>query len=488
MAGGSAWDDGGTAVITRLFPTTRSDPELAPFRPGLSFAFFNALAWQIGIGTPMVLFAEQLGASPLQVGLAYSFVFLLTPIQVVSTALLPRYGFKRVMLGGWGIRSVFLSVPAVLAVLVPILGVRDWMASVLVGSVFWFCFFRSIGAAAIMPWLYAILPTQARGRYFGSDQFISGVAGVGTLLACVALFAMLPIYTALLVQYGIALVGSVFSYFALKRLPDAPNPTALSLASVLRDTPRHMFRPSPFRRYLWLAVGYAVISTPIPPFVAYYLKVGPGLAAEQIMAFEVLRYFGVIVAAAVIRRRIDVTGARPFLLLTMGLYFFVAIFWWIFLEGQAQSLFGVYVAYFALGLAAACWSIANLNYLPKVIAPEDRTLVVSIQGAVTACLGGCAPILWGLLLKTGGTSGPGINTDVFQVFFLVVLVGAVVLSSLLARLPEDTSAPVEPLVIGNAILRPFRAASYLVNLIEVPRRPVAPAVAPPAEDSPPPAA
>jgi len=84
-----------------LFPTAASDPDLFPFRPGLKFAFFNALAWQIAIGTPMVLFAEQLGATPLQVGLAYSFVFLLTPVQILSTALLPRYGFKALMLGGW---------------------------------------------------------------------------------------------------------------------------------------------------------------------------------------------------------------------------------------------------------------------------------------------------------------------------------------------------------------------------------------------------
>jgi hypothetical protein len=62
-----------------LFPTARTDPELAPFRPGLVFAFFNAIAWQIGIGTPMVLFAEELGATPFQVGLAYSFVFICYP-------------------------------------------------------------------------------------------------------------------------------------------------------------------------------------------------------------------------------------------------------------------------------------------------------------------------------------------------------------------------------------------------------------------------
>jgi hypothetical protein len=74
------------SAVTSLFPTAKSDPEMAPFRPGLVFAFFNALAWQIGIGTPMVLFAEQLGATPFEVGLAYSFVFVLTPVQIVSAS------------------------------------------------------------------------------------------------------------------------------------------------------------------------------------------------------------------------------------------------------------------------------------------------------------------------------------------------------------------------------------------------------------------
>src|ERR1044071_6299239 len=100
--------------MSLLFPTAKSDPELYPFRPGLVFGFFNALTWQIGIGTPMVLFAERLGATPFQVGLAYSFVFLLTPVQIAATALLPRFGFKRLSLGGWSARSVFLAIPIAL--------------------------------------------------------------------------------------------------------------------------------------------------------------------------------------------------------------------------------------------------------------------------------------------------------------------------------------------------------------------------------------
>lgn len=449
-----------------LFPTAQSDPELAPYRSGLLFGFFNALTWQIGIGTPMVLFAERLGATSFEVGLAYSFVFLLTPVQIAATALLPHYGFKRVSLGGWGARSFFLAVPIWLSLLAPDTG-QPWMVATLIWSVFFFCLFRSIGAAAMTTWFMGLLPAAVRGRYFANDQFLSGIAGVGTLVACAALFALLPIYPALLAQYSIALVGSTLSYFSLKKLPDIARPAAIGLRSLLRDTPRHMFAPSGFRRYLWLAVGYAIITTPIPPFAAYYLKVGAHVTPGQIMQFEVLRYCGVIFGAWLMRRRIDTTGVRPFFLLSLGLAACSAIFWWLYLRHVIGGLTAMFGIYFVIGLGAVCWNIANLNYLPKVAPTGERALFVSIHGAATACIGGCAPILWGLVLKSTGPDGaPGIDAGLFQWFFASVVICAGLLAVLVTRLQEDTRLPVEPIVIGHALLNPFRAASYLVNLVD----------------------
>ena len=450
-----------------LFPTAKTDPELAPFRPGLVFAFFNAMAWQIGIGTPMVLFAEQLGATPFEVAVAYSFVFVLTPLQIVSTALLPRYGFKALMLGGWRTRSFFLGVPALLAVLM-IAGAKEqrWMIQALVWSVFFFCVFRSIGAASGNSWFYAILPERVRGRYFASDQFVSAVAGVATLLASAAFFAFLPVYAALLAQYVIALAGSTVSYFSLKRLPDAERPTSINLRTVLRDTPRHLFVASAFRNYVWLAVGCAVIATPIPPFAAYYLKVGPQLSTAQIMLAEVLRYSGVIVAAWVIRRRIDAVGAKPFLAVAMAIYAAVGAYWWVFLENGFGGIGGIFAVYFMLGLGTATWAIANLNYLPRLTGDAERTLLVSIHGAVTAFVGGLSPTVWGFFLKQGEGPARSIDTDVFQWFFLSVVGGAGVLLLFFRRLPENKDQKVEPLFIGDAILRPLRAATALVNLID----------------------
>jgi hypothetical protein len=444
-----------------LFPTAKSDPELAPFRPGLTFAFFNALAWQIGIGTPMVLFAEQLGATPLQVGLAYSFVFTLAPIQIVATVLLPRFGFKAVMLGGWRTRSIFLAVPAVIAVWVLLAGEAAWMVWALVLSVFFFCLFRSIGAASGVSWFYAILPEGARGRYFASDQFLTAVACAGTLLASAASFALLPVYPALLLQYGIALAGSTISYYALKRLPDAERPRATRLREVLGDTPQHLFAPSAFRRYAWLAAGYAVISTAIPPFAAYFLKAVPQLPAGQIMLFEVVRYAGVMAAAWLIRSQIDLRGAKPFFRLGLAAHAFVGVSWWVYLHTGFGGTLGMGISYFVLGAGGAAWTVANLNYLPRILQPAERTLAVAIHGALTSLVGGLSPILWGIFLRG---SGPGrtFNVGVFEWFFVTVVAGAVVLAAALRNLPESKGGAVEPLFFGDVMLRPFRALTGLL--------------------------
>ena len=447
---------------------SRNEPDLAQFKPGLVFGFFNALTWQIAIGTPMVLFAGYLGASAFEVGLAYSFVFLLTPLQIAATTLLPRYGFKRVALGGWGVRSFFLAIPIGLAALAPEVPPR-WMVPTLIGSVFFFCFFRAIGASALTTWFMGFLPAGVRGRYFASDQFFSGIGGVATLITCAALFALLPIYQALLLMYLIALTGSTLAFFSLRQLPDIDKPPQVSLGSVLRSTPRHLFRRSVFRSYLWLAVWHAVITTSIPPFAAYYLTMTAGRSPGQIMLFEVMRYSGVIVGAWLIGRRIDQSGARPFLLLSLGLVALVAVAWLVYLRFGIGGTPAMLMIYFGVGLAAVCWVVANLNFLPKIVPAGERALFVSIHGAATALLGGLSPIIWGVFLKSTSAAGaPGIDVGVFQAYFVVALISACILSALVARLPEDRSAPADPLVIGNAILRPFRAASYLINLIDLP--------------------
>jgi hypothetical protein len=243
---------------------------LRPFRAGLAFGVFNGLTWMIGLGTPMVLFAEALGASALQVGLASSFLYLVLPVQVVATASLARLGYKRQMVMGWWIRALFLLVPLGLALHAP-QRPASWMADLFVGSVLGFCLLRAFGTAAHLPWMAAILPIEVRGRFFATDHALTSGLGVGTLLLCAALFSRFPGWTAFALVYALALAGSVLAVASLLRLPSAPPPAPVALHTLPGQALALCSRPGLFRFYLALTLLGWSANAALAPFVAYYL-------------------------------------------------------------------------------------------------------------------------------------------------------------------------------------------------------------------------
>lgn len=434
-------------------------------RAGIAFSFFNAMTWQVALGTPMVLFGERLGASAAAIGLAYSFVFLLTPIQVLATSLLPRYGFKRMMLSGWGSRSLFLLPAIAVAWLAPERG-TPLLVAIFIGSLFVFTFCRALGACAYLPWLNSLLNEQNRGRYFATEQAMSGIAGVGTLLLCSYSLEVLPIYRAFFLQYSFAFLGSWLAYFALARLSDAPKPSALPLREVALHTPRLIFAPGAFRGFLLIGVCTGAAVTAIPPFCAYFLRVGPHLSEARIVFFTTVQYVGVIAGALLIRNRIDRVGARTFFHLALLVYVAIALFWLGFLRGWFAGVAALPAVYFAVGVAASLWSSGTMQYLPLVVAPEQRTLAFSVHSAVTSVVSGLSPVIWGWFIK-GGSGAPSVDGGAFQVFFVVALVTVAVVFGFVWRLPKEAGRGHEWFPAGVA-LRPFRALTYFASLVQPP--------------------
>jgi MFS family permease len=445
----------------------KSDPELRPYRHGLYFAFFNALNWQVGAGTPTVLFMEHIGANSFEVGLVFAWTYLLTPVQVMSTALLPKLGFKRLTMAGWGARGWFLLVPLVLCFLVDEVRL-PWAIGAMVVAMFFYSFSRAIGAAAITTWLYTLVPAEVRGRYWSTDQIMAGSAAVGSLAVCSALFAVLPGSGAFFIQYLIAITGAMVAWYCLNKLPDVARPKTLPLSHVLTESPKWVLRPGTFRAYLALTSLFYVLSSPLAPFFAYYLKTTAGVSAAQIMFYTMLHYVGVITANAFMRPRADRLGAKPFLRASFFIYAVLAAGWWGLLYLPAAQALALPALYFLMGAGAGFFVSGNMNYLAKIVPDQERALPVALHSAIIAFVGGFSPVLWGLVLR-GDTATPSVDLGVFQVFFAVTLVGCGALMLWVNRLPEKAGA-VEPLLEGGWLLLPFRAVTYLINLVEWPPR------------------
>jgi MFS family permease len=290
---------------------------------------------------------------------------------------------------------------------------------------------------------------------------------VGTLLLSAGLFALIPPYWAFLVQYLIAIFGAWMAFRMLNRLPDIARPKLMSLEKIVTETPRLMVAPGPFRTYLWVAALLFVTTTPIVPFTAYYLKASAGQSSASIMLYTMVHYVGVIGANWFMRAHMDRTGAKPFFRLCFAAYAAIAVGWLVFLHfGGAASLM-LPVLFLLIGAASGCWTSANLNYLAQLLPENDRALPLSIHGAVIAFLGGVSPVIWGLFLKGSGPV-PSVNVPVFEAFFVVVLVSMAVLLLWLPRLEGKVGPVLEPLLAGSWLLRPFRVAANLINLVERP--------------------
>src|SRR5512140_3767664 len=72
------------------------------------FATFNALSYQIVLGSPMVLYAKKLGASATVLGIIAGMMPLLVIFQIPAASHIPRLGFKRFVFAGWGTRVMFI--------------------------------------------------------------------------------------------------------------------------------------------------------------------------------------------------------------------------------------------------------------------------------------------------------------------------------------------------------------------------------------------
>ena len=442
--------------------TSDAPPSLAPYADLLKFSFFNATTWLVGLGTPLVLLAGQLGATSFEVGLAYAFVFLLLPIQVLATSTLPRFGYKKQVIFGWTSRGFFLLIPLYLAWLAPEQPQR-WMVYALIASAFFFSFFRSLGSCGVMPLLYATLPENVRGRYFSTDQAVMGISGIFTLLFCSLLFRVLPIYEAFFWQYVYAIAGVFFTVYYLSRVKDPPKPRETSIRDIFRESPAICLRASPFRQYLIYMTASALMGTAFVPLKAYYLKIEAGLGSDVILVYTAIQYAGAIIGTLWMRNRVDSTGVKPIFRISLLISLAISVYWFFLVNGYGWLLHGLPVAYFVFGLTASIWVTAHLKYLPRVCDEEQQALHVSVHSAFIGVIGGLAPIIWGFLVKLPGGLA-GVQSDRFALYFIglgLVQLGLILYIPRLSSEHSDRPA----LQTSAGLLRPMRYLGQLINII-----------------------
>jgi len=464
----------------------------------LSWVFGSV--WQTSIGgAPFSLFAKQLHASELQIGIIAALPFLASLVSMPASLLTERTGKRKkiFLLGLYAQRLLWFPIA-----LIPLWILTHWSAGassvavlVFMALIFVMHAAGAIGGPAWMSWMADIVPDRCRGKYFSRRRQWGILSAIPTALAVGMIldFWAVPPGSSLgtlgwcAIIFMCAAVFGVVDIHMFQHVPDVPmeprrsTPMLKLLGGPLKDGQFLHF--AGFVGTLTFAVSF------MGQFVTFYLidKIGVTgtgiqlmlLAAPMVAQLLVLPVWG---------HAADRMGKKPVLAIaSLGL---VPVgLGWCFM-GPGMHWLG-----YVLSIAgAALWTgveVANLNFVLEFSGSDDgekggsayvavNSVIINIAG----CLGGlCAGVIakvlkdWQLHIGMFGLGTVGFYEVLFALSGVLRLVAA---AAFLPGLREPKARSTVEAIrfmsaniynnLFNAILMPMRVLRVRKQPDETPLR------------------
>ncbi|MFO1513433.1 MAG: MFS transporter [Verrucomicrobiota bacterium] len=434
----------------------------APFPAGLNNAFrfsaFNALSFQIVLGSPMILYAKSLDASATVLGIIAGMMPLLVIFQIPAASHINRIGYRRFVLAGWSTRVLFIFAMALVPLAAVLLNAGSQLG-LLLALLFCFNLSRGISSCAWLPWITLLVPAEMRGRYLARDAAVQNLASFVTFLVAALTLsgATQPWQFAVLFAFS-AMMGAVSLLF-LKRIPDVPI-TESPNASNAPIPWLEMARYAPFRKLLRVVVAWSVAYGGVTAFTATFLKVQSGMSDGRILLLSSVAFIGGVSSLWLLGSRFDRVGSKP-VLGAAGAAWFAVLVGWLLLAGGVvpTTLALVLTLQFLVGLLAALVNMANNKLAMGVVPTMGRNHFFAIYSVVANVTLGLSPIVWGLLIDAVGDRNPvwlGLQWNRFAFFFAGAAVAFVAMLAFVRRLDEPKAASMEALLREILIQSPQR--------------------------------
>jgi len=431
--------------------------------PGLRNAFwfvtFNALSYQIVLGSPMLLYAKHLNASATVLGIIAGMMPLLVIFQIPAARHIGRVGYKRFVFAGWGTRVTLIFLVALVPLTGRFLDPGNRIA-LLMFLLFGFNLARGISSAAWLPWITALVRPEVRGRYLAWDSACVNAGSCLTLLLAGWAIGSRPTEWRFSAVFLFSATMGAVSLSFLRRIPDAAgvaqenrNPNPVPWGAIAAHPP--------FRKLLWMNIAWAAAYGGLGPFTVAYLKTAAGMTENHILLVTAISYLGGLSGLALFGGRLDRHGSKPVLTMTL-------LGWVVLLAGWALLAGGVVPARLALvlmlqlgmGLGYAVFSMANTRLAMAVVPIMGRDHFFALFSVVSSVALGIAPVLWGVgidAIGSGETSRAGFAFNRFSLFFLLVTAACALTAALSRRLDEPHAADMEDLLRDLLARTPLRS-------------------------------
>ena len=423
-----------------------------------AFFFFNFLSCMIVMDTPIILYAESLGASATVVGLIQGITPLMVIFQIPAADHVARVGYKRFITTGWTLRLVFILPLIAVPLLDGVLNPQSQLALV-IGTLFGFNLVRGIASTAWFPWITGIIPENMRGRYLAVETASNNIGSLVALLLAWWYFSNSTGSSRFAVIFTFSLVMGMVSLWFIYRVPDAE--VTEENAAEKQPVPwREIWQHTNFRKLLWVAFTWAVLMGGLMGFIVKFLKGPAGWADDRVLLASAIKFIGGLSSWWFLKSRLERVGSRPLMFVALGIWGLILLTW----TGMSGERVGVSlplvcVVYFVSGFAF-CTFYMCLNKLAMATVPElGKSHFFALFSVVGSLAVGIFPILWGVMIDTLETtriSWLGVQWNQFSIYFvglLGVLVGLVVL---VARLREEKAVNLNELMSDLIRNNPLR--------------------------------
>jgi len=367
--------------------------------PGLpnayGFQLFNSMSWSLIIGTPILLFMKEMGASGLTLGITVALNPLFAILQIPAADIAERIGYKAFVLRGWKTRSFFI-LGAVFVPLLPDTIPPVWKILLVLLMLGGFAAARGISMCGYLPWLTQLIPEKQRGRFLAFDTLFIYLATTVTMLGSSVLLRLFPSPHTYATLFAFSFLFALTSLYFLKRIPDPPPPPS-SQPSRTHPPWLAMIRYGPFARILLFTLlwnmAIAGMGVVWVPFMRDTWRASPSL----ILAFSA--YSCVIAAASsfLVGPLADRTGSRPLIAVGSTLVLVNQIGW----LGTASGVLPRTLSIALLGIFASSFGHAVLGLsvtrlLMGTIPAMGRSHFFAIHSVVGSLSLGLTPLLWGI--------------------------------------------------------------------------------------------
>jgi MFS family permease len=349
--------------------------------------------------TYLTLYVLALGATRAQIGLMSSLSNLVAALLLLPGAMLVEHFRKRkeitVIFGAGIARLMFL-----------LLAVAPFMliGQGLVLAVITFSVVRDGFANLAFPaWVSMtadIVPMEGRGRYFGSRNFVMGIAGMLTILVIGELITRLGQPGGYQLALGLAFALGITSTYYFSRLheppPSAP-PTRISFApsALWRDLRSH----SSFLTLTLTAALWNFSLNIAGPFFSVYMVQNLKGTATQVGILSVVGSVSTLLFQRPLGKLADRWGAHR-LQLICGLLIPILPVCWIF----TRSIWHLIPINIGSGILWGAYGLASFNLLLELTPDEQRArytaiyqIIIMVALAAGAALGGLLITKWGYI-------------------------------------------------------------------------------------------